>query len=1207
MDEPLFLIPLFLNKLEHVKALVDLGCECFSAINEKVAKRVGSSFIDIPPRALQQAAGPLHNTRITQMVVVNYDVDGWAARMVAYVVLGLAHDIILGKLWMSREGAILDPQKGILTIRKAGNMVVKECRTRISLLGTSVIMATAINALVQRERRKPGSGGAIFPTSIREMTQVLNEMRETQDSGTANTGPTTVTLPTELKDYKDLFDKTKASGLPPHRGRMDHHIRLHQDQNGEPPELPWGPLYPMSRDQLLELRKQLTELLDKGWIRASSSPAGAPVLLIRKASGGWRLCVDYRGLNKITAPDRYPLPLIKETLRLMSGAKWFTKVDVRAAFHKIRIADGDEPLTAFRTRFGLYEWLVCPFGLTSAPSTFQRYINGALKETLGDFATAYLDDILVHSGGSRQDHIAKVRRVLQLLKEAGLNLDLDKCAFATKEVKYLGFIIEAGKGIRPDPEKLRAVRDWEAPATVRGVRSFLGFANFYRDFVSGFSTVAAPLNRLTGKGVPFRWGTEEQAAFQSLKDAFIAGPVLTQWDPVLETVVETDCSGAALGGCLSQKVDGVLRPVAYHSAALTPEQRNYTIHDKELLAVVRCLEAWSAELRSVHKPFTILTDHKNLEYFTSMRLLSERQSRWAETLSRFSYDLKYRPGKLAARPDALSRREQDQGTGEPQKARVMSPITIATTQITEAPEEDENPQGAQIFADKHMQDLWDEAMKEDPRHRIRLDAVRRNDRRFPADAETAQQIGDCTISAHGTLLWRGVAWLPSWEPLTTTVIQRAHESGLAGHPGKNTTFQILRRDYHWDGMSVDVARYVRNCHCFGAHVQRKKRQGLLQPIPVAARYWSQISMDFMVDLPAKDETAPRYLLVITDRLSKYVQLEAMTSMSAENCAKVFRDTWWRFRGFPNSIITDRGSDWLGGFWTTLCKLVGIEQLLSTAYHPQTDGGTERANQEVQAVLRMMVCFEQTNWPDCLAACQLALNNRDSSVTGVSPNLLLNGYTADLLQKIHVPQENTNTPKGGAAKYLEHLKQGAELAQAAIAFNQQRLQEATNRSRRPAERFQVGDKVWFSMRNVKTNRPSHKLDWLQVKYTVTTVPTPLTVTLDLPGDLHKTVHVDLVERAATDPLPSQRLEDARPGPELAPVDTDPGLHEYGVEEILRVKNARGRKKRKALVKWKGWLDPTWEPLEALQASEALERFEKKWGDARHHDGQIRTRK
>ena len=210
----------------------------------------------------------------------------------------------------------------------------------------------------------------------------------------------------------------------------------------------------MSRDQLLELRAQLTDLLDKGWIRASSSSAGSPVLLVKKASGGWRLCVDYRGLNKITVADRYPLPLIKETLRMLSGARWFTKVDVRAAFHKLRVANGDEAKTAFRTRFGLFEWLVCPFGLTGAPASFQRYINGALKEALGDFATAYLDDVLIYSGGSRADYFTKAKRVLTLLRDAQLNLDLKKSVFAAKEVCYLSYVIKAGRAIRLDLDKL---------------------------------------------------------------------------------------------------------------------------------------------------------------------------------------------------------------------------------------------------------------------------------------------------------------------------------------------------------------------------------------------------------------------------------------------------------------------------------------------------------------------------------------------------------------------------------------------------------------------------------------------------------------------------------------------------------------------------------------------------------------------------------
>ena len=1012
-------------------------------------------------------------------------------------------------------------------------------------------------------------------------------------------------LPRELQPFLDLFDKEKASALPPHRGRSDHHIRLKKNPDGTTPELPWGPLYGMSREQLIELRRQLTDLMDKGWIRASSSSAGAPVLLAPKPGGKWRLCVDYRELNSRTEHDRYPLPLIKETMRTLSRSRWFSKVDIRAAFHKLRMAEGDEPLTAFRTRFGLFEWLVVPFGLSGAPATFQRYINGALQGLLGISCTAYLDDVLIYSDGSLREHWERVKEVLEKLRVAGLHCDLSKCKFATKEVKYLGFVITAGEAIRPDPDKIQAILQWEAPTTLRGVRRFIGFANFYRDFLEDFSAVAEPLHRLTKKNVPFQWDDEQEAAFTQLKNIFVSGPVLALWQFDREAMLEADCSGRAIGACLSQKVEGVWHPVGYFSAGLSAAEQNYTIHDKELLAIVKSLKFWSAELIGVHSPFTILTDHKNLQYFTSIRELTERQHRWAELLSQFRYTLQYRPGKQAARPDALSRREQDVHPLEKIQSPLMTPQAIRVATARVLPNNSTLPEGRHVFVDTHMQALWDEAVKQDGSYHARLSAVLEGARTFPALANTQCQIGDCTISAHGSLLWRGVLWVPSFEPLTTTIIQRAHESALAGHPGKNETFRMIRRDYHWDGMSEDVRRYVRNCHCYGAHISRKKRQGLLQPLPVADRFWSQISMDFMTDLPQETPESPRYLLVITDRLSKYIQLEAMATMQAEDCAQRFVEVWWRFRGFPSSIITDRGSDWLGKFWSKLCQLTRMEQLLSTAHHPQTDGGTERANQEVQAVLRMIVNFEQTNWPQSLAACQLALNNRTSNVTNMSPNLLLNGYHADLLERVSLPSISQNTPQGRAVHFLDHLKRGTELAQAAIAWAQQRQQEATDKSRRPAERFQIGDYVWFSLRNVKTNRPSRKLDWLQARYKVIDVPTPLTVTLDLPGDLHKTVHVDLLERAADDPLPSQALIDNRPGPALELEEDDPALSEWVVEEILDAKNARGRGQRQVLVKWKGWLNPTWHPLNDFQDTEALDRFEAINGDARLYGGKVTT--
>ena len=386
----------------------------------------------------------------------------------------------------------------------------------------------------------------------------------------------------------------------------------------------------MSREELLVLRKTLTKLLDKGFIRVSNSPAVAPILFVKKLGGGIRFCVDYRALNQITRKDRYPLPLIQETLNNISRAKWFTKLDVIAAFHNIRIAEGDEWMTAFRTRYGLYEWLVTPFGLANAPSTFQRYINWVLRDFLDDFCSAYVDDILIYTDGTRKEHEQQVKQVLSKLNDLGLKIDIDKCEFSVQSTKYLGFIIEAGKGLRMDPQKVEAIQSWQQPTNLKGVQGFLRFANFYRRFIHNYSKVAAPLTVLTKKGQkgePFQMTGEAVKAFETFKLLFTTTPVLAQFDPDRETRVETDSSGYCSGATLSQKDDeGSFRPVAYISKKYTPAECNYEIHDKEMLAIIHALKAWDSELRSVGR-FHIITNHKNLEYFIGIRRLSERQMR----------------------------------------------------------------------------------------------------------------------------------------------------------------------------------------------------------------------------------------------------------------------------------------------------------------------------------------------------------------------------------------------------------------------------------------------------------------------------------------------------------------------------------------------------------------------------------------------------
>jgi len=351
-------------------------------------------------------------------------------------------------------------------------------------------------------------------------------------------------MPSHFHQWLDVADRKKAELLPPVRGQgVDHSIELEKDDNGREKEVPWGPLYNMSRDELLVLRKTLTDYLDKGFIRVSNSPAAAPVLFVKKPGGGLRFCVDYRGLNRVTKKDRYPLPLIYETLRSISKAKWFTKLDVIAAFHKLRILEGDEWKTAFRTRYGLYEWMVTPFGLANAPSTFQKYVNWALRDYLDEFCSAYVDDILIYSSGSRQQHREHVGKVLQRLREAGLQIDIDKCEFEVQETKYLGFIIEAGKGLRMDPEKIKAIAEWEAPTSVKGVRGFLGFANFYRRFIKDYSDLVRPLTDLTHKDRRFVWLPEADTAFERLKTIFTSAPVLAHFDFDRETRIETDSSG----------------------------------------------------------------------------------------------------------------------------------------------------------------------------------------------------------------------------------------------------------------------------------------------------------------------------------------------------------------------------------------------------------------------------------------------------------------------------------------------------------------------------------------------------------------------------------------------------------------------------------------------------------------------------------------
>ncbi|GJS00994.1 reverse transcriptase domain-containing protein [Tanacetum coccineum] len=751
--------------------------------------------------------------------------------------------------------------------------------------------------------------------------------------------------------------------------------------------------YRLAPSELKELSEQLKELSDKGFIRPSSSPWGAPVLFVKKKDGSFRMCIDYRELNKLTVKNRYPLPRIDDLFDQLQGSSVYSKIDLRSGYHQLRVREEDVPKTAFRTRYGHYEFQVMPFGLTNAPAVFMDLMNRVCKPYLDKFVIVFIDDILIYSK-NKKEHEEHLKMILELLKKEELYAKFSKCEFWIPKVQFLGHVIDS-EGIHVDPAKIESIKDWTSPKSPTEIRQFLGLAGYYRRFIEGFSKIAKPMTKLTQKKIKFEWGDKQEAAFQLLKQKLCSAPILALPEGSEDFIAYCDASKKGLGAVLMQRE----KVISYASRQLKIHEKNYTTHDLELGAVVFALKIWRHYLYGTK--CTVFTDHKSLQHILDQKELNMRQRRWLELLSDYDCDIRYHPGKANVILNAQTEARKPENI----KSEDIGGMLIENAKFPEAIRE----------------------QKLEPR-------------------------------ADGTLCLNGRSWLPCYGDLLTVIMHESHKSKYSIHLGSDKMYQDMKKLYWWPNMKADIATYVNKClTCAKVKAEHQRPSGLLVQPKIPEWKWDNITMDFVTKLP---KTSQGYdtIWVIVDRLTKSAIFTPMRETDPlDKLARLYLKEVVTRHGIPVSIICDRDPRFASNFWRSLQNALGTNLDMSTAYHPQTDGQSERTIQTLEDMLRACAIDFGKGWVNHLPLVEFSYNNSYHASIKAAPFEALYG------RKCRSPVCWTEV---GEAQIL-----GPELIQETtekIIQIKQRMQAARDRQksyadlkRKPME-FQVGDKVMLKV-------------------------------------------------------------------------------------------------------------------------------------------------
>jgi hypothetical protein len=991
-----------------------------------------------------------------------------------------------------------------------------------------------------------------------------------------------------------------------------------------------------SPEELRLSREMVAEGEAAGLIEPSTSEWCSQLVMVvkkdqhGKPTGKPRFAVDYRRVNAMMKKDAHPLPLPEVMFAQLKGATIFSKLDLTKGFYQIALAPECREQLAFATPDGLRQWTVMPFGIANAPATFQREMQRVLRGRLDKSVMVYIDDILVFSRDA-EEHAGHVEWVLSQLKLNGYYANPDKCEFFQERVHFLGHVISAD-GVAVQQHKVDAVAEWPQPQSVSDVRRYLGLTGYYRRFVQGYAAITAPLSDLTRKDTPFVWGQREEAAFVRLKAALASAPVLATPDNAKPYTLHTDASGYAVGATLSQRnAEGVLQPVAFLSKKMNGAQRNYPVHEWELLAIVEALKAWRCFLYGAATPIDIFTDHHSLQWINTQPNLSARQSRWVEQLQDYSFKVQHLKGADNGAADALSRRADHEAAHAAEaEARlragdtevVQSRLRLETAALTRS------RTGASAAASEKEARAVDDRVSDAeevpassgaPGPSVRgsshvvaaslMDDIRRValtdvDYYVPL-LSRAEHLG--LVVRHGLVYSPGgLLYIPKDKDVRATLVREVHDAPTGGHLGREKTYRRLTAAVYWQGVYEDVRDYVRSCVSCGQNkAGNRTASDFLHPLPIPARRWETISMDFVGPLP-KTSKGHDFLLTVVDKFSKMVHLIPCTQkVTASDVAQLVYDGVVRLHGFPERILSDRDSRFTSHFWRALWKLTGTRLAMSTSYHPQTDGQTENVNRVAQDILRAYVREDRKDWDRYLTATEIAINSSRHASTGYTPYFLNHNQEVRLPFGLALREKTTAAMVPAAAKAMDEMQANDETARSRMAKAQAQQEKAANRHRR-VEVYEVGQQVMMNTSHLAGYK--HKLACRFVgPFRVVEVGVG-TVRLELPSDMkvHDRVNVDKVKRycPSVGEWPG-RSQESRPLPVHV---SDDGQEQYEVEAILGKREGMepppsspsedpsftvvsGRRKVKEvmvtryLVQWMGYStdECSWEPVANLEGA------------------------